>query len=157
MKPIFSFLIFAVLLLSSLEAKEMIQKERSDVMAKLIPIITLLLNENSTPPTKPTIKSTIPTESILKDLTITLHGEAGATIYINGIQKGALDAQGNATITLTLTQGENNITITLKDASGNESEGVSFTTTYSLSQAVAIRFLNKATFGATQAAITHLY
>ncbi|RTZ67159.1 MAG: hypothetical protein DSZ29_01480 [Aquificaceae bacterium] len=73
-------------------------------------------------PLKPTL-STIPTETSRDTQTIILKGEAGATIWINGIQKGVIANNGEQSIDLD-TSGADGIkyfSIVLQDASANSS------------------------------------
>lgn len=114
--------------------KSLTQQERIEITAKLIPIITMLLSENSsadtTAPEKPILITNVPTTTTNKTMVVEIEGEIGTKVYVNSIEAGTIDATGKATISLTFINGNNQINITLKDNAGNESAALIVNVTY---------------------------
>jgi uncharacterized protein (DUF1800 family) len=102
-------------------------------------------------PLKPTLTTT-PTTTTDKSQEVEVHGEVGTTVWVNGEKRGTIASNGTATITLDTSGGEGikTFSIVLRDASANESEALTFNIEKQISDATAIRFLNKATFGANK-------
>ncbi|MCK4442050.1 MAG: DUF1800 family protein, partial [Sulfurovaceae bacterium] len=106
----------------------------------------------------PTLTST-PTSTSLDAVNIEINGEVGTTVWINEIQIGIIGENGKLTTSLD-TSGENGnkeFSIILKDSNGNVSEPllvsierINAHIPSSIDDATAIRFLNKATFGANK-------
>ena len=131
-KLLFTFTAILVLFSSVLHAKEPTQHERNEMAAKLIPIITMLLMDDATPidttkPSKPKVSIPAPTETREVNVDIGVSGEVGSFIYVNDIKVGTIGADGTATITLDLHDGDNLFFLRLIDASGNKSDVVDFT------------------------------
>lgn len=110
--------------------------------------------QDKTAPDKPVIGGTLPNQTDNNTIDVEVHGEPGTDVYANEVKVGTIGANGTVIVHIALVNGINAITITLKDKSGNESEGVDFSVIYTgigaeLNQTVALRFLNRATFGAS--------
>ena len=81
--------------------------------------VTLNLVFDITPPAPPTVNYTTPT----KWQTQTLSGtkEINASIWINGVEKVPVDGLTTWSVSVSLQEGSNSLTITSKDSAGNES------------------------------------
>lgn len=160
-------LLFFLLVFSSIEGAESSSIRDSDVnitqvMSKLIPIITCVLNDDTTPPETPRLIGNLSNNTIRYRISASLSGETGSAIYINGEYYGLVPQSGTVSLLLTLHPGQNNFSIILKDSSGNSSSPLSFTIRRQLrfpihDKAEASRFLSRATFGATYESIENLY
>jgi uncharacterized protein (DUF1800 family) len=108
-------------------------------------------------PLKPTLTMT-PTTTSDDIQSVEVHGEVGTTVWVNGEKEGTVGSTGAVTVALDTTGGEGTKTfsIVLRDSSGNESEALTFNIEKRIPDAMAIRFLNKATFGATKESIEEL-
>ena len=102
-------------------------------------------------PLKPRLTTTPISTSDNEEL-VEIQGEVGTTVWVNGEKKGTIASNGIVTITLDTSGGEGTKTfsIVLRDASSNESEVLTVNIEKYISDATAIRFLNKATFGANK-------
>jgi hypothetical protein len=130
-KSILALFVATALLSPSLFAQEPTQEERNEMAAKLIPIITMLLMDgDSTPPLKPSLTTPLPDEVDQEVVPVEVNGEAGAKIFVNGVEAGVIGGNGRATVLLTFVNGVNTMTITLKDKAGNESDGLTFSVSY---------------------------
>jgi uncharacterized protein (DUF1800 family) len=112
---------------------------------------------DTTSPLKPTLTNT-PTSTTETKESIEVNGEVGATVWINGEKKGTVGSNGAVTVVLDTTGGEGRKTfsIVLRDANSNESEALILNIEKHIPDATAIRFLNKATFGANKKSIREL-
>jgi hypothetical protein len=80
---------------------------------------------DTTAPAKPTLTNVASTTTLNSE-SVEIHGEVGATVWVNGVNRGTLDSAGVLTISLD-TSGEDGIksfSIVLKDASNNASEAL---------------------------------
>jgi len=106
---------------------------------------------DTTAPLKAILTTTPTTTSYIQEL-VEINGEVGATVWINGIKEGTIDNDGIITISLDTSGGEGikRFSIVLRDANNNESEPLIVEIKKLIDDAIAIRFLDKATFGATK-------
>lgn len=127
-------------MLSILKGKEPTQSERNDIAAQLVPIINMLLSDNidSVPPAKPSLTTPVPAVSNSDTQDVEVNGEAGSKVYVNGVQVGTIGSNGKTTITLTFVNGNNNISITLKDNAANESDALTFSVSYDAPPVITI-------------------
>ncbi|MBU1667439.1 VCBS repeat-containing protein [bacterium] len=77
-------------------------------------------------PTPPTLTTTPPTTTTDSNTTVEVNGEVGSAVYVNGVEVATVGADGRVLVTLNLNTGDNNFSITLRDAQGNESSALSF-------------------------------
>lgn len=86
-------------------------------------IVSVVLAPDTTPPTKPTLTTT-PTTTTNNTQSIEINGEVEATVWIDGVQKGTIGADGKLTISLDTSgaDGVKNFSIVLKDSNSNSSE-----------------------------------
>ena len=151
------YALFALMLSSTLYAGSISQY--TTIMYDGLVIVVPL--QDKTAPEKPTLGTSIPTETNSSTLDVEVHGEVGADVYANGVKVGTIGADGKAVVQSSLINGINAITITLKDDAGNESKGMQLSVIYTgngseLKQIAALRFINKATFGASTEEVNRL-
>jgi len=84
------------------------------------------METDTTPPSKPTLTTQPPVEVTDNNFTIEVNGEVGAKVYVNGEEIATVDSSGKVLVNLTLTEGDNSFSITLRDNQGNESEALNF-------------------------------
>ena len=110
---------------------ELTEEQRCGV--EILSIMTnFLLDDDSTPPPpqKPTTNPELPFETNTTEPLITIKGQAGTTVLVNGVEYGELNASGELeTNLINLVEGENNISIVLRDNAGNASEPLTGTVT----------------------------
>ena len=103
--------------------------------------------------------TTTPTSTSAESVSVEVNGKVGATVWVNGTNVGTIGADGKLIISLDTSgeDGTKSFSIILKDANNNASAAllISIEKT-TLDDATAIRFLNKATFGATTQSIEEL-
>ncbi|MDQ7085161.1 MAG: carboxypeptidase-like regulatory domain-containing protein [Sulfurovum sp.] len=71
--------------------------------------------------------SDVPSITTQSTLSIDIAGEVGASVYLNGSLLGVIDSNGEYSIPLTFTDGDNTFEIILEDSKGLRSEGLTFT------------------------------
>ena len=155
--------IFLLLLLGSLMAWGALAPAANtptDIQRQAVVSVTTSFLLSKGTPGKPTLGNTIPSETDSSPLHVEVHGQAGADVYANGEKVGTIAADGKVTVDIALINGINAITITLRNGS-HESKGVHIFPIYTgqgteLEQAVALRFINKATFGASTKEVNRL-
>ena len=168
-RALFSSFIVTILFTSSLLSQEMSQDERNEMAAKLIPIISMLLMEDVF--SKPVIEGEV--SPYTSSPTISGRCKPGSTItlYVDGtavIPTVTCDSHSRFSITIDtpkLSDGEHTISVAQTDSGGNTVYSSSSVTTVTrsyiphdtnLSDRMAVRFLNMATFGSTPETVEDL-
>ncbi len=101
-------------------------------------VISNFILSDTTAPKSPTL--TTPASAVATNGTMELevNGEVGAKVYANGVQVGTIGNNGKSTIELSFVNGVNNISLTLKDNSANESEALTFSVSYDAPPVITI-------------------
>lgn len=100
-----------------------------DTVLELQDVVTNIEVENpdTTSPSKPILTTELPTSTTRNSISIEVNGEFGATVWVNGVQKGTISSSGKLTLTLDTSgaDGTKNFSIVLKDTDNNVSEALS--------------------------------
>ena len=115
-------LIFIIFFSNIIIAKEITRHKDNEIATKLIPIINMLLLDNSITISTPVLITQLSSKVGMPNTTVEIKGMVGAKVYINGVQVAITDSDGKAKLPLNFKPGENIIRITLKDNAGNESK-----------------------------------
>jgi uncharacterized membrane protein len=80
-------------------------------------------------PNTPTLTTSAPTQTTSSSINVEVNGEVGSIVYVNAVQVGIIAGNGKLSIVLNLVMENNDFSITLIDAIGNESSALNITIT----------------------------
>ena len=126
-KMILSLLLMSAVTLTPVHATNDYNLTDAQLHAFLGIVTSFILENNNNLPAKPTLESVVPDITSDTNVTIQIHAEVNSTVFLNSIEVGTVDENGTAMITLPLTHGINNFSVTVKDTSGIESSALLIT------------------------------
>jgi len=120
-KMLLSLLLMGAVILTPVSAENDHTLTDAQLNAFLGIITSFILEDSSNLPDMPTLVDAVPITTIDSNVTIQINAAANFKVFLNGTEVGTVDENGTVMLTLVLTYGLNELSITVKDEVGNES------------------------------------